>query len=146
MENNNALIYLTITGVLLLAAPIVFGSLTQNTLNTTGIMADLNIGTYSNIECTNNLTSINWEICYINENKTFTVYIKNLGTVDATLSTQTDNWNPSDTKDHFILYSNCEGEVLSPNEVFEAKLSLYPLESANQFDTFNFDIIILSQD
>jgi hypothetical protein len=145
MKTNTLLIIAAVASVLV-ASPYVFGLLTQNTLNTSGVMADVDLGVYSNSACTHPLTSINWGTCYPEENTVVTVYLKNLGTIETTLTVLTDNWAPASAESHYQLTADCDWETLAPNEVFTATFTLYPLASASQFDTFGFDIIIQGQD
>jgi hypothetical protein len=144
--NTNTIFIVAAVASVLIASPYVFGLLTQNTLNTSGVMADVDLGVYSNSAATQPLSAINWGMCYVEENTTVIVYIKNLGTLDTTLSVITDNWTPASAESSYLLSTNCEGQTLAPNDVFTATLTLYPLVTASQFDTFSFDIIIQGQD
>ena len=145
MKTNTLLIVAAIASVLV-ASPYVFGLLTQSTLNTSGVMADVDLGVYNDSACTQPVTSIDWGTCYAEENTTVTLYIKNLGSLDTTLSVTSDNWTPTNAGPHYILHASCECQTLSPNEVLVSNFSLYPLSTASQFDTFSFDIIIQGQD
>jgi hypothetical protein len=145
MKTNTILIIAAVASVLV-ASPYVFGLLTQNTLNTSGVMADVDLGVYSNSACTAPLATINWGMCYVEENTTVTVYLRNEGSVASTLTVLTDNWTPSSAEACYLLYANCDGQTLAPNAVFTATFTLYPLTTASQFDTFSFDIIIQGQD
>jgi archaellum component FlaG (FlaF/FlaG flagellin family) len=145
MKTNTIFIVAAIASVLI-ASPYVFGLLTQNTLNSSGVMADIDLGVYSDSACTQSLSSINWGTCYVDENTTVMVYIKNLGTVASTLTVLTDNWTPTAAESCYLLYANCEGQTLSPNEVLLTTFTLYPLSTASQFTTFSFDVIIQAQD
>ena len=111
MKTNTLLLVAAVASVLV-ASPYVFGLLTQNTLNTSGVMADVDIGVYSDSACTEPLSSFNWGTCYTENNSTVIVYIKNLGTVDTTLSIATDNWTPTSAVTHYILYDSCDGYSL----------------------------------
>ena len=145
MKTNTVLIIAAVVSVLI-ASPYVYGLLTQNTLNTSGIMADVDIGVYSDNACTQTTSSINWGTCYAEENTTVILYVKNLGTVDTTISVTTNNWAPANAENHYLLYASCDGYTLTAGEVLETTFRLYPLSTASQFDTFAFDIIILGQD
>jgi hypothetical protein len=145
MKTNTIIVAATVA-TLLVASPYVFGLLTQNTLNTSGVMADVDLGVYSDSECTEPLSSLQWGTCYVEESTTVTAYIKNLGTIATTLSIITDNWTPANAAASYEVSSSCSGVSLAPNQVLEATFTLYPLSSASQFDTFSFDIIIQGQD
>lgn len=145
MKTNTLLLVAAVASVLV-ASPYVFGLLTQNTLNTTGVMADVDIGVYSDSACTEPLSSFSWGTCFTENNSTVIVYIKNLGTVDTVLSVATDNWTPSSASSHYILYASCDGYLISAGEILETTFNLYPKSTASQFSTFSFDIIIQGQD
>jgi archaellum component FlaG (FlaF/FlaG flagellin family) len=145
MKTNTVLLVAAVASVLV-ASPYVFGLLTQNTLNTSGVMADVDIGVYSDSASTEPLSSINWGTCYTESNSTVTVYIKNLGTVDTVLSIATDNWTPPSASTHYILYASCDGYSITAGEILETTFNLYPKSTASQFTAFSFDIIIQGQD
>jgi hypothetical protein len=142
----NALLVIAAIASVLVASPYVFGLLTQNTLNTSGVMADVDLGVYSNSACTHPITALNWGTCYVEENTTVTIYLRNEGSVDSTLTVLTDNWTPLSTEACYQLYATCDGDTLAPNDVVPATFTLYPLAAASQFETFSFDIIIQGQD
>jgi archaellum component FlaG (FlaF/FlaG flagellin family) len=145
MKTNTALLILSVATVLI-ASPYALGLLTQNTLNTSGVMADVDIGVYSDSACTEPLSSLNWGTCYAEENSTVTLYIKNLGTVDTVLFVATDTWMPENAASHYLLYASCDGVTIGSGQVLETTFSLYPQSTASQFDAFSFDIIIQGQD
>jgi archaellum component FlaG (FlaF/FlaG flagellin family) len=145
MKTNTILLVAAVASVLV-ASPYVFGLLTQNTLNTSGVMADVDLGVYSDSAGTQPIASIDWGMCYVEENTTVTVYVKNEGSVASTLTVITDNWTPPSAESSYLLYANCDGETLAPSEVFTTTFTLYPLSTASSFDTFSFDIIIQGQD
>ena len=118
----------------------------QNTVNTTGVVADLTLGVYSDSACTQNYTQINWGVCYPGENKAVVAYIKNLGTVNATLSIQTTNCNPSRASSFLDLSSNYNGQTIAPGNVVPITFTLIVPSDITQIDTFSFDISIASSE
>jgi hypothetical protein len=142
----NTLLVIAAVASMLIASPYVMGLLTHTTLNTSGVMAEIDLGVYSDDACTQPLSEINWGTCYPEVNSTATIYIKNLGTVATTLSISTDNWTPANAASHYLLYASCEGYILTAGEVIETSFNLKPLASAYQFDTFSFNIHIQGHD
>ena len=138
-------VLLAVTAFMSVTSVYAFGLLAnQNTVNTSGVVADVTLGVYSNSACTQNYTSINWGTCYPGENRTALAYIKNLGTLDATLSIQTINWNPSIAPSFLALNSNYYGQIIAPGSVTPITFTLTVPSDINQVDTFSFDISIIS--
>lgn len=122
-----------------------FGLLnSQNTMNSTGIIANANIGVYSNPACTINQTSINWGTAYPGDNKTTTVYIKNLGTVDITLAVATSSWNPAAAQTYLTLTSDYTGQTLTPGQSRAVTFTLKVKSNITGISTYTFNIVITS--
>ena len=90
----------------------------------TPIQTTLNIGVYSDSACTQNYTSLNWGTLSAGGNATRTVWIKNAGTANATLSMTTSNWNPSNANQGVTLTWNRQGAAIVANAVVQATLTL----------------------
>ena len=136
-----------VTTLVLATSSYAFGLLAgQNTIHTTGIVADLIFGVYSNSACTLNLTSINWGFCYPGGNNTEIAYVKNLGTLDTTLSILTTNWDPLAASSHLTLTSDYSGLALIPGEVVKLTFTLSVSSSINQITDFSLDIVITGQE
>jgi archaellum component FlaG (FlaF/FlaG flagellin family) len=146
MKSSSVIIYVSAIAAVMVSSPYVFGWLSQNTLNTSGVMADANLGIYTDSQCTQASNSINWGVCYTDTNVTRTLYIKNEGNVACTLVVAVDNWTPETASDDFLLSASCDGITLAPNAVAAATFILDPLASASQLDSFGFDIVIHSQE
>jgi hypothetical protein len=142
MKTNTVLIAAALASVAI-ASPYIFGLLTQNT---TEVITEVDLGVYRDRACTQPLSSLNWGTCYPEQNKTMTVYIKNLGTLNITVSIRTDNWVPTNAESHYILYANGDGTTLSPNDTVAITFNLYSRSTASQINAFTFDIIIQGQD
>ena len=138
-------ILVAVTAFLSVTSVYTFGLLAnQNTMNTTGVVADLMLGVYSDSTCTLNYTLIDWGACYPAENKAVVAYIKNLGTVNATLSLQTSNWNPSTASSILALNTNYLGQTITSDEVIPITFTLFVPSDVTSINTFSFDIIIIS--
>ena len=124
-----------VVAVALSASPYVFGRLSsQDTLNTSGVVADVTVGIYTDAACTVNLTAINWGVCYPGDTKTVTAYVKNLGTMDMVLTINTTNWDPVTASTHLILTSNYGGQPLQPDEVVRTTLTLDVTDHAGRVE------------
>ena len=103
----------------------------------------VDIGIYSDSACTQNSTAIAWGNLTPGQNITQTVYVKNLGNANATLSMTTSNWTPENAYPSISLSWNREGTVIAPNQAVQATLTLTVAENVDtSITTFNFDIQI----
>lgn len=108
-----------------------------------GTVSPVNVGVYSNSDCTNNCTSISAGTLEPGKSKTFTVYIKNTGTVPVTLSIVTSGWNPSAAKGP-ILTRNREEYSLEAGESVSATLALVVSSSmSSSISSFSFNLTVV---
>ena len=133
--------------VIIVALPILTmtstGLLNVNqTIPSTGIVTTLNIGVYSNIACTNELTSLQWGTISPGNSQDITIYLKNTGNAQTTLSMTTTNWTPANANGPITLSWDKENAKLNPNQVTTATLTLSISESINGITNFSFDIVI----
>ena len=128
------------------ASPYVTGLLTrQNTLYTTGVVAGVDIGVYQDSLCTQNLTGINWGVCYPGETKTVVAYVKNVGTVNATLTITATDWTPALVSTYLSFQTDYGGQLLQPDNMHPLTFTLVIASAAVAFETFDFNIEIDSQ-
>ena len=103
----------------------------------------IDIGIYSNKECTQMISRIEWGIIEIGNSTTNTIYIKNLGETSIILSYMTENWEPTGISEHIELVWNYDGITLDPNTNTEITLTLKVKTTIRDIGGFNFDIIIV---
>lgn len=115
---------------------------TSQTVPSTGTVTAVNIGVYSDAQCTQNLTSINWGTIPPGNSTTRTVYVKNTGTTALTLSMTTASWVPSNANTYLALTWDRANYVLNPNTSVSAILTLTASASAGNLTSFSFNIII----
>jgi hypothetical protein len=128
------------------ASPYVFGLLTsQDGFNTSGVVADVTIGVYRDASCTTNLTAINWGLCYPGDDVSQVVYVRNVGTVNITLTVQTENWAPTAASAHLTLSHDYTGDVIAPEAVVPVTLHLSVAPDVEAIESFGFDILLTSQ-
>jgi hypothetical protein len=116
--------------------------ISSTTLASSGVIATANIGVYSDSACTQSLTSVNWGNLSPGGSVARTIYVKNLGTTQVTISMTGANWNPTSADGPLTLTWNREGTVLSANQVATATLTLSVSSSISGITTFNVDIVI----
>ena len=145
LKNKNVVITSTVAvaAIGLFITLLASGALTSSkTIASSGIIATANIGVYSDIACTQSLTSINWGTVSPGGSVARTVYVKNLGTTQVTLSMTGANWNPASANGPITLTWNREGTALGANQVATATLTLGAASSISGITTFNVDVVI----
>ena len=115
---------------------------TSQTVPSKGKLTVLNVGVYSNSGCTQNATSVDWGLTAgITSNAT--VWVKNTGNSNVTLSMTTNSWSPSRASSWITLAWNQEGKVLAPNQAVQATLVLTVSSSIDRGITdFTFNIVM----
>ena len=137
---TGAIIALATTGIFLTL--VTAGIISTQTIPSDGTITTVNVSVYSNIQCTENCTSINWGSLYPGNSTTQTVYVKNTGTVPITLTMTADSWTPANANDHLDLEWNQEDTTLNVGQSVTATLTLTADEDTGDLQDFNVDIII----
>ena len=118
------------------------GIIATQTVASNGTVSAVNVGVYTNIQCTINCTSISWGTISPGDAPTRTVYVKNTGTVPVTLTMTTGSWTPSDADDYLTLTWNRQNTVLDAGQSISATLTLTVASSTDDLTDFSFDIMI----
>ena len=145
MEKKIVVIGLTVAvvAVMLLVLLLASGALiSSKTVASTGTIATTNIGVYSDSACTQSLTSINWGTISSGNSVTRTIYVKNLGATQVTLSMSRENWAPANANGPITVTWNREDTTIAPNQVTTATLTLSVSSSISGITTFSVDIVI----
>jgi hypothetical protein len=109
----------------------------------TSVQTSINLGIYQNSACTADTVSVNWGALHPGENTTQTLWIKNIGSTDATLSLSATGWTPSQAPSALELSWDGGGKTLVPGEVIQATLTLSVASTIDASITnFSFDIQI----
>jgi hypothetical protein len=112
-------------------------------LPSSGNIAAINVGLYTNSACTQKLESIEWGDVAPGESVSKVIYLKNTGTTEILLSMTTNNWNPSTANGPLTITWNREGTLLEQGEVTSATLTLRTLEDIAGITTFSVSILII---
>ena len=118
------------------------GIIATQTIPSSGTVTTVNVGVYSNSDCTENCTSINWGTMYPDDTVNKTVYVKNTGTVPITLSITDGNWDPINASNYLTLTWDKQGKVLEAGNSVPANLTLSVASDTGDLRSFNFNIII----
>jgi hypothetical protein len=104
----------------------------------------IDLDVYSEIECINKKTEIEWGSINAGSSASRTIYIKNTGSVEVVLSFMTDKWNPEETSRYLTLSWDYDGSPVKIGKVVRIKLTLAVDSSINGVDRFNFDVIFIA--
>jgi hypothetical protein len=122
---------------------LVAGLLTASrTVPNSGNVKAVGVSVFWDSGCTNSTSSINWGLLEPNTSKSYTIYVKNNGTVGVALSMAASGWNPSNASSYLTLSWNCTGYGLSHGNVVAAYLTLSVLPNISGITSFSFDITI----
>lgn len=109
--------------------------------NSTGVAA-VGVGVFSDSGCTTPVTSISWGMLNPGDTATYTIYVRNNGTVSVTLTMTTGNWNPAADSGNFTVTWNQQNTVAAASSVTTAVITLNVSPSALGISSVTFDITI----
>jgi hypothetical protein len=138
--STGVIIALATTGIFLTL--VTAGIIATQTIPSNGTITTVNVGVYSNSECTQNCTAINWGSVYPSNSTTQTVYVKNTGTVQITLTMIADTWTPTNADDYLTLTWNQQGTVLDAGDTVSANLTLSAAVDTGDLEDFSVNIVI----
>jgi hypothetical protein len=112
-------------------------------LPSSGNIAAINVGLYSDYACTLKMESIDWGDIAPGESVNRVIYLKNTGNTQILLSMTANDWTPSYANGPITLTWNKEGTLLDPGEVTSATLTLATVEDISGVTTFSVSILII---
>jgi len=118
------------------------GLIATQTIPSNGTVTAVNIGVYSDSQCTQNCTSISWGTLSPGNTTSKTVYVKNTGTLPVTLTMTAQNWTPSTASSVLTLTWNRQSTVLNVGQSIDATLTLSVASSTGNLTNFSFNIIL----
>jgi hypothetical protein len=139
--STGAIIAIAVVGLALTLTTAGLLSVTQ-LVSSSGTIKAVNVGVYSDSACTQPLTSINWGTISPGSSVTKTIYVKNTGNTQVTLSMTTTNWNPESANGPITLTWNRQGATLSAGASVAATLTLSVSSSISSITTFSVNIVI----
>jgi hypothetical protein len=139
--STGAIIAIVIVGLVLTVTTAGLLSVSQS-VSSSGTVTAVNVGVYSDSACTQTLTSINWGTIAPGGSVTSTIYVKNTGNVQITLSMTKTNWNPPGADGPITLTWNKEATTLSAGASTAATLTLTVSSSISGITTFSVNIVI----
>lgn len=117
----------------------------SDSVPSSGNIATINVGVYSDRACKKELTSIDWGDIFPGETVNRTIYVKNTGNIQITLSMTNTNWNPSTANESITLTWNKEDITLNTDEDTEAMLTLSISQDISEITEFSVDVVIIGK-
>lgn len=103
------------------------------------------VGVYYDQGCTNKVASIDWGTLSIGSTKSLTVYVRNDGSVQVTL-TKTVTWHTAGASTYITLDWDYTGQTLAASSVTKLTLTLVVASNTPAAVTdFNFDLTITAE-
>ena len=138
--STGAVIALAATGIFLTL--VTAGLIATQTIPSNGTVTAVNVGVYTDSQCTQNCTSISWGTLNPGNTASKIVYVKNTGTAPVTLTMTTGSWTPTTANSKITLTWNQQNTVLNAGQSTPANLTLTVASDATNITTFSFNIII----
>jgi hypothetical protein len=119
------------------------GLLSANqTVPLSGTINAVNVGVYSDSDCTINCTSLNVGSLNPGDSATQTVYVKNTGNVPVTLSMAISNWDPTSASSYLTLSWDRTSYALAVGASVQATLTLTAASDTGSLTSFSCDVTI----
>jgi hypothetical protein len=80
---------------------------------------EVRIETYSDLQCVNPVSEIEWGAIDAGFQQQATIYLKNEGGISLTLNLDSNNWTPLNVEDYMTLSWDYHGQAINPGEVRE---------------------------
>ncbi|MEJ5328310.1 MAG: hypothetical protein WHU54_08725 [Candidatus Bathyarchaeia archaeon] len=139
--STKTLLLIITTGVILTA--VTTGALTvTKPIPATGTISTINLEAYLDVACSQPVTSIDWGTISPGATVTRTVYLKNTGSVQMTLSMTPSNWSPTSANGPITIFWDKEGATLPPGQTTAAVITLRVSSSISGITSFSCNIVI----
>ena len=138
------LLVVTIGVFLISSASITMGLLSAPSSANTGtlLVPSDQLGVYADAACTQPVTAIDWGRLASGEQKTFVVYLRNIGNGSCVLELHAMNWNPSYLSDHMLVSWDYVGQVLAVDDALPVVLTLEVSPDLDNVGAFSYDLVI----
>ena len=139
--STGAIIAIAMVGLILTVTTTGLLSVSQS-VSSSGTVTAINVGVYSDSACTQTVTSIDWGTISPGNSATRTVYVKNTGNAQITLSMTKANWNPAGADGPITLTWNRESTTLSVGASTSALFTLSVSSGISGITAFSVNIVI----
>ena len=135
-----------LTALAIAVAGITYAAITinQNIPSAGTITTSPNVGIYSNSQCTNSISTINWGSIGAGGNAQQTIYVEDTGDAPMTLSITVSNWSPTTASTYISLTWNGQGQQIQPgaNNALAVTFTLNVSPNITGITTFSNSITI----
>jgi hypothetical protein len=111
-------------------------------LTNSGVVGTVNVGVYSDVACTQPVSSLAWGTLNAGTSTVKTVYVKNLGSVTMTLNMTSNTWTPSNSPTYMSLTWDAENASVAAGNHVQADFNLTISPSITGISAFSFNIVI----
>ena len=142
-QKSNFRVFLLAVLLALASGAVVSGLLTRSvTIPSSGVIKAINVEVYWDVDCTQNVTVVDWGVPAPGDVVNKIVYIKNGGTSLVTLSMSSSGWSPVGAGSFLSLTWDREGATVDAGGVVQAMLSLDVSGAITGITDFSFNIAI----
>lgn len=139
---RNLAVVAAVAAVVILAAALIISSIR---IHNVGRIKAVGVKVYWDLECTDEITKIDWETLNPGDLAGVTTYIKNVKNTAVTMNFTTEVWNPPGTEQYLTFdWNYTKGTVLEPTAVIIVQMTLYVDPTIEGVDQFSFDIVIMA--
>jgi hypothetical protein len=114
----------------------------SRTISSHGTIRGVNVGVYSDSGCTIPYSSLDWGTIDNGSQTVKTIYVKNEGTSNMSLSISNNTWVPVDATSYLTLTWNRESYLLTNGTSISANLTLAVSPTFTNGTDFSFNIVI----
>jgi hypothetical protein len=144
MENRKTVLMAAlVVAVTLMMASVLALLQSSRTISSHGTIRGVNVGVYSDIGCTQQLSSLDWGTIDNGSQTVKTLYVRNEGTSNMTLNISNNTWVPVDATSYLTLTWNRDSYVLANGTSVSADLTLAVSPSFTNGTDFSFNIVIV---
>lgn len=104
----------------------------------------IDIGVYSNYQCTQSLSNIEWGDIQVGGSVNRMIWIKNVGDSDVYLGLTTENWTPSGVEQFIDLRWDYDGSILNSGAIKQIILTLNVSPTISGINEFYFDVVFVA--
>ena len=108
----------------------------------TAIVKSINVGVYSDADCSSIVNAIDWGKIEPGEDKIVDVFIRNEGNSDVILQIRAVDWSPPEVSQYATLKCTHQGQIIEVGGTVKVSLILSLNSTVTEIANFSFDIMI----
>lgn len=133
------------TALIVMASVLVIALLSMSrAVGNIGKIRAIGFDVYADKACTSSLTQIDWGSLGPGEMAVFTMYARNSGNVNFTLSFNTSDWSPAGASTYLLVAWNYSGQVVRTLEVVAISTTLTVSPSISGVTSFSYTMNIVA--